>query len=311
MNRPTSRQVVAVLLVCLALGGVTAGVRVADVGAPYPAGETTVDTDQPPREVIQQSGRLLNVLDHRLVTRVYVVDDAGGRDLHAEYTHLREFSEKQHLAVYDTYASPSTSDPVNRSTQFHSFGAFLHAGILERPGRTVLYATDGGYVSEVGVGGGPDPTVYAPDSNAPPRFVDPNRAADVEREDLRELYGDVFVPHDAEWLVADRSNDTVTYAIDEADRHFETRPMPFGAELLDGSRIRVTVDAETGRLRTIRERRVLRYDVPPREEGATFRQETVEYVVETRVDRYGTAEVRRPSGGAPTFQQLLADLLRY
>jgi len=311
VNRPTSRQVLAVLLVCLALGGVTAGVRIADVGHPYPAGETTVDTDQPPREVVQGSGRILNVLDHRLVTRVYVVDDAGDRHLHAEYTHLREFSEKQHLAVYDTFATAEWSDPVNRSTQFHSFGAFLHAGILERPGRTVLYATDGGFVTEIGIGGSPEPTVYEPDSSAPPRFVDPNRAAGVDREDRRELYGDVFVPHDAAWAVADRSNGTVTYAIDEADQHFETRPMPFGAELLDGSRIRVTVDAETGRLRAIRERRVLRYDVPPREEGETFRQETVEYVVETRVDQYGTVEVRQPSGGAPTFQQLLADLLRY
>ncbi|MFC7226353.1 hypothetical protein N0B31_02980 [Salinirubellus salinus] len=311
MNRPTSRQVVAVLLVCLALGGITAGVRIADVGAPYPAGETTVDTDQPPREVVQQSGRLLNVLDHRLVTRVYVVDDTGDRDLHAEYTHLREFSEKQHLAVYDTYATPGRSDPVNRSTQFHSFGAFLHAGILERPGRTVIYHTDGGFVSEVGVGADANATVYGPDSNAPPRFVDPNRAADVARENVRELYGDVFVPHDASWRVADRSNGTRTYVIDEADQHFETRPIPFGAELLDGSRISVTVDAETGRLRTIRERRVLRYDVPPREAGETFGQETVEYEVETRVDQYGTAEVRQPAGASPTLQQLLADLLHY
>jgi hypothetical protein len=311
VTRPSSGQVLTVLLVCLALGGVTAGVRIADVGQPYPAGNTTVDTDQPPREVVQQSGRLLNIVDHRLVTRVYVVDDAGDRHLHAEYTHLREFSENQHLAVYDTFVTAEGSDPVNRSTQFHSFGAFLHAGILERPGRTVIYATDGGFVTEIGVGRDPAPTVYEPDANAPPRFVDPNRVADVEREDRRELYGDVFVPHDAEWRVADRSNGTVTYAIDEADQHFETRPMSFGAELLDGSRIRVTVDAESGRLRTIRERRVLRYDVPPREEGETFRQETVEYVVETRVDRYGTAEVRQPPGGAPTFQQLLADLLRY
>ena len=311
MNRPTSKQVLAVLLVCLALGGVTAGVRIADVGHPYPAGETTVDTDQRPREVVQQSGRLLNVLDHRLVTQVYVVDDAGERTLHAEYTHLREFSEKRHLAVYDTYGASGGSDAVNRSTQFHSFVAFLHTGTLEGPGRSVIYATDGGFVSEFGVGGGSNETVYSPDSNEPPRFVEPNRGADTGPRDVREVFGDVFVPHDAEWRVADRSNDTVTYAIDEADQYFETRPMSFGAELLEGSRIRVTVDAETGRLRAIRERRVIRYDVVPREEGERFRQETVEYVVETRVDRYGTATVRQPSGGSPTFQQLLADLLRY
>lgn len=314
MNRPSVREVVAVLLVFLALGGVTAGVRIADVGHPYPAGDTTVDTDQPPREVIQESGRVLNVVDHRLVTRVYLVED-GERTLHAEYRHRREFSERQHLAVYDTFPSPGASPAVNRSTQFHSFGAFLHAGILEGPGRSVFYTTDGGFVSEIGVGDETNASVYASDSNEPPRFVAPNRGTGVEPRDVRDLFGDVFgdvfVPHDAEWRVADRSNGTVTYAIDTPDQQFETRPVPFGAELLDGSRIRVTVDAETGRLRHIRERRVLRYDVAPREQGEPFRQDTVEYVVETRVDQYGSAEVRQPSGGSPTVQQLLADLLRY
>jgi len=306
-----TRLVLVALVVLVALGTVTAGVRITDVGHPYPAGQTTVDVDQPPREVVQASGRVLNVVDHRLVTRVYVVDDAGDRDLHAEYTHLREFSERQHLAVYDTFGSAGGSAAVNRSTQFHSFVAFLHAGTLEGPGRSIFYATDGGIVSEVGVGGGPDATGYTPESNEPPRFVDPNRAADVEPRDVREVFGDVFVPHDAEWRVADRSNGTVTYAIDEADQYLETRPMPFGAELLEGSRVRVTVDAETGRLRTVRERRVLRYDVVPREEGERFRQETVEYVVETRVDQYGTAAVSTPSGGRQSLSQLLADLLHY
>ena len=163
----------------------------------------------------------------------------------------------------------------------------------------------------MGIGDGTNASVYAPGSDEPPRFVDPNRGAGVDSRDVREVFGDVFVPHDAEWRVADRSNGTVTYAIDTPDQQFETRPVPFGAELLDGSRIRVTVDAETGRLQHISERRVLRYDVVPREQGESFRQDTVEYVVETRVDRYGSAEVRQPSGGSPTVRQLLADLLRY
>jgi len=33
--------------------------------------------------------------------------------------------------------------------------------------------------------------------------------------------------------------------------------------------------------------------------------------VETEVDRYGTAEVDRPVGAGASWQQLLADLLRY
>ena len=312
MNRPSARQVVAVGLVLLALGTVTAGVRIADVGHPYPAGDTTVDTDQPPREVVQQSGRVLNVVDHRLVTQVYVEDPnaSGGRYLHAEYRHVREFSGRQHLAVYDTYPSPGLSRAANRTTQFHGFVAFLHAGILERPGRTILYATDGGFVAEYGTGGGDEPTVFTPDSNEPARFVDPNRGPDVEPEDIRRFYGDVFVPHDAEWRTLDRSNGTVTYGIDSPDQYFETRPMPFGVEVLDGSEIRVTVDAETGRLQRIEERRVLRHDVT-REGGESFRTDTVTYVLVTEVDRYGTAEVTRPSGASPSWRQLLADLLHY
>jgi hypothetical protein len=312
MNRPSARQVVAVGLVLVALGGVSAGVRIADVGHPYPAGDAAVDTDQPPREVIQQSGRLLNVVDHRLVTRVYV-ESENERSLRAEYRHVREFSNREHLAVYDVYPTPGLSPAANRSTQFHSRLAFFHAGIVEGPGRTILYATDGGFVTEVGVGGPGGSSVYEPDSNEPARFVDPLRTADVTPRDIREAYGDVFVPHDAAWREVSRANGTVTYAIDDPDQQFETRPVPLGANLLEGSEIRVTLDARTGRLQSIEERRVLRYGYTVREgpDQGEYRETTVTYVVETDVDRYGTAEVERPSGANPTIEQLFADLLRY
>jgi hypothetical protein len=313
MSRRT-RRLLVVLALLIVLGSVAAGVRVADVGTPSP--EPTVDTDAPPREVVLDAGRVLDVANHRLVTRVYVRDAnaSGGRALVGTYRHVRDYADRQHLAVYDTYRPPTGSRPVDGTTQFHTLPAFVHRGTVGT-GRTVVYVTDGGSVSEFGVPaeGSEEPMRPAPGDAGRPRFVDPRYRAGIDRGEIDEIFGDVFVPHDAEWRVVERTEERITYGIDDASRYFETRPMPFDAELLEGSRIRVTVDRDTGRLRSIRERRLLRYRVervgPDGHERTTERR--VDHVIETTVDRYGTADVRRPDGTAPTPRQLLADLLHY
>lgn len=314
--RARTRGLLVAVVVLVAVGGVAAGVRIADVGTA--TADPSVDIDGPPRAVVLDAGRALDATDHRLVTRVYVLDAnaSGGRALVGTYRHVRDYDDRQHLAVYDTYAyrSPLDRRPVDRTTQFHTLAAFLHRGTVGA-GRSLVYVTDGGVVSEFGVvaEGSEEPLRPARGDAGHARFVDPRHRAGIDRDEIDELFGDVFVPHDAEWRVVERTDERITYGIDDPYRYFETRPMPLDAEPLDGSRIRVTVDRDTGRLRSISERRVLRYRVertgPDGRERAVERR--VDYAIETRVDRYGTADVRRPPGGSPTPRQLLADLLHY
>lgn len=312
--RSRTRGLLVVVAVLVALGGVAAGVRIADVGTPAP--DPTIDTDRPPRDVVLDAGRVLDATNHRLVTRVYVRDAnaSGGRVLVGTYRHVRDYADRQHLAVYDTYRPPVDRRPVNEPTQFHTLAAFIHRGTVGA-GRSIVYATDGGTVSEFGVRaeGSDEPLRPAPGDTRRPRFVDPQYRAGIDRGEIDQIYGDVFVPHDAEWRVVERTDGRITYGIDDAYEYFETRPMPYGGELLEGSRIRVTVDRDTGRLRSIRERRLLRYRVvrDGTDGGERTAEYRVDYVVETTVDRYGTADVRRPPGASPTPRQLLADLLHY
>lgn len=302
------RVVLVAVAVLLVLGSVAAGVRIADVGTPAP--EPTVDTDQPPRAVVQDAGRVLAVTDHRLVTRVHVRDPnaSGGRYHAATYRHVREYSDRQHLAVYWTHRRILAGDDDSVPTQFHTLTAFIHAGSVRGPGTTMLYATDGGVTSEFSIEGADS----APGAGTP-AFRSPRRTADLDRVERHEIFGDIFLPHDATWRVTDRTDDTITYGIDDPYAQFEVRPTWGVGDILNGSRITVTVDRETGRLERISEERVLVYEVTreraaPRERTAERR---VHFVVETEINRYGTAEVTRPAGGGASWQQLLADLLHY
>ncbi|WP_276261365.1 hypothetical protein [Haloglomus litoreum] len=301
------RAVLAVALVLVALGGVAAGVRVADIGTP--AAEPTVDTDQPPRAVIHDAGRVLSVMDHRLVTRVYVrdADTDGDRYHRATYRHVRSFTDRQHLAVYRTHRRILETDDRFVPTQFHSFGAFLHTGTVRRPGTSVVYATDGGIVSEFGIdGASTDPGAGVP------AFEAPQRGASFELADSHEVFGDPFLPHDARWRVVDTTDESITYGIDDPYRQFEVRPTWGVGDIENGSRIRVTVDAATGRLERIEERRVLVYeDVVRTADGERAVDRRLDFRVVTEVDRYGTVDVDRPSGTNPTWQQVLADVLHY
>jgi hypothetical protein len=303
-----ARLVVAAAVVLLALGGVAAGVRLADVGHPDPA--PTVDTDQQPRQVVQDAGRVLSVMDHRLVTRVYVSDPdaAGGRYHRATYRNVRSFGDRQHLAVYRTHRRVLDTDDEFVPTQFHAFGAFLHTGTVREPGTSVLYATDGGLTSEFGIEG----ASTEPGAGVP-ALREAQHSPDADPEDLAEVFGDPFLPHDATWRVTNRTDEAITYGIDEPYAQFETRPTWGVADVLNGSHIRVTIDRETGRLEHISEERVLVYETTRRGPGGRVRsvERRFHFVVETAVDRYGTADPARPAGAAPTWRQVLSDLLRY
>lgn len=306
MNRRL-RLVLAIGVVLLALGSVTAGVRLADLGT-TDAGPT-VDTDQAPRAVVQDAGRVLSVTDHRLVTRVYVRDAnaPGGQYHRGTYRHVRSYSDRQHLAVYRTHRRILDNDDHYVPSQFHSFGAFLHTGTVREPGVSVVYATDGGITSEFGIdGASTDPGAGIP------ALDDPRRGATSGRADYHEVYGDPFLPHDARWRVTNRTADAITYGIDDPYRQFEVRPTWGVADIRNGSRIRVTVDAETGRLQRIEEKRVLVYeDTRQTEDGERVVEREVRFRVVTVVDQYGTATVDRPAGAGQTWQQTLADILHY
>lgn len=313
MNR---RGALATLGAAAATLGGYGGLRVGDY-RPYDASLDEPASGRSAAGRVVAAGRRLHVLDHRAVTEVSVRPEGDAPYLAARYRRVHEHSRRRHLASYTTFRVPpgepgSTSDGL--LARLH--GSFA-ANADTLPRTSVVHVSDGTVVADWDA-----PTPEGPDE--PPRFD----GDDVRRSATRDGYphfGDHLLPEPAAWHRvtpepdSDRADEpggsdegVERYEVTEVAEYARAVPLLLAVEVHDGSRLTATLDAETGLLRGLSDRRVVAKRVG--DDDTTTR--TVAYDIETRFDRYGEATAPRPPG-APLasprgyLRELAVDLSRY
>ncbi len=293
------------------------GLRVADL-RPYDpdAPADRLAADATPRERVLAAIRHLFAADHRAVTRVRVLDDWTGDAPYRLTRHreLHEHSRRRHTHALTTFGNgmvladrePDGVDP-RTACPYATIDAVLHfsdavlADPETLPERFVFHVDDG---------------TLAVDRDAPaqavgePVTVDGGYAGRTPVRDYpRVMFGEPIRPHRATWREHDRTGRTVTYELSGPDAYARAVPLysPGGIDLREGSRLRATLDRETGRLRRVVDRRVLDADVGVEERDVR----SVELRLETAFDRYGEATAPRPRGsfGGVDARDRLAGLL--
>ena len=253
----------------------------------------------PPNERITAANRLLHAVDHRAVTRVTVLADGTGNDPYpsTRYRQVHEHSRRRHLAVFTTLRAP----PGRPAPPVDGLYALLHRSYVDHetespPWTSVAHVTDGTVLVDWDAA-----TLTGPDD--PPRFD----GADVRRSPTRggeaAAFGEHVLPHRATWrestgldasVGAGSGDGTVTYYVDDRDAYARVPPLLMADAVHDGSRIAATLDAETGFLRRLLDRRVVTKRVTDDEGDAATRRFT--YRIETTFDRSGEATAPRPDG---------------
>jgi hypothetical protein len=129
------------------------------------------------------------------------------------------------------------------------------------------------------------------------------------------MFGEFVRPHRASWTERDRTSETVTYELAGADAYSQVVPLYLSpTPVNDTSRIRATLDRDTGRLRQLVDRRDL--SVPPeRVDDERVDGYRLVYHIETTFDRYGTATATLPPGASvplgTRFRAAMSDLGTY
>jgi hypothetical protein len=307
---PSARGVAAALrrhwmallgVALLVLAPLTPWILVADVHS-APAW-TPVDTDRPAPAVMDEVTDQLREVDHRRVSRAYLVDN-GTQTPYATYEVVREFSSYQFVANYVRRGKT----PDDASLFGQQFPARISIGT---PVQVVQYNDDTlrgwGYRTAV------DPSVL-PDSPVGNRSVSlPANVSGVtwQRTDsldpnatLAGLYRPYFSPRGGGWEVVSRNDSTVVVGIDDPEAVFATVPMEARA-VHPGTRVRVVLDADTGRPKRVVEHRVVSQSV----DGTVQRRH---YLVVSRYAAWRTADAERPEWvGDGDFDSHVEDLLYY
>ena len=284
------------------VSGGYAGVRVGDLRpfAPaLPSGET-------PRERIVAAAAHRYAVDHRARTTVRVerdgTDDAPYES--ARYEERHQHSRRRHLHRFVALAVPPGVPPL----PYHGLPALFHwddvrDGRSSLPAGGLLYHTDGLVAF--------DYRTARPAAN-PKRFG----TASVEAtDDMPAMFGEFVRPHRASWTERDRTSETVTYELAGADAYSQVVPLYLSpTPVNDTSRIRATLDRDTGRLRQLVDRRDL--SVPPeRVDDERVDGYRLVYHIETTFDRYGTATATLPPGASvplgTRFRAAMSDLGTY
>ncbi|MFC7096527.1 hypothetical protein [Halobaculum marinum] len=300
------------------------GARVADL-RPYdptvPA--ASLDDEASPRERVLAATRHVFAADHRAVTRVRVLDDWTGDAPYRLTRHreLHEHSRRRHTHALTTFGDGLVLADRDRdgvdpraATPYATIDAVLHfsdavlADPETLPERFVLHVDDGR---------------LAFDRDAPPQSVGEPIRVDggyagwtPTRDYPRRMFGEPIRPHRATWREHDRTPETITYEVAGADAYVRATPLysTAGVDFRDGSRLRATLDRETGRLSRVVDRREMAVDVGVDRRDVrplTMRRETT-------FDRYGEATAPWPRGSfeaSPGVTGRLAalanDLARY
>jgi hypothetical protein len=261
-----------------------------------------VDTDRAGPEVMADVTDQLREVDHRRVSRAYLLAN-GSRERYATFETVREFSRYQYAATFVRWGPPADTALFGQR--------FLAEVSVDGPVQVVQYADDTlvglGYrfvldpavLPEEPVG---DRTVALPPGA---RGVSYNRTSAVgPNRSLAGLYRPYFSPRGGGWEVQSRNESAVVVGIDDPEAVFATVPM--GARAVHpGTRLRVVLDATTGKPERVVEHRV----VTQRVDGEILRRH---YVVVTRYSEWGSADAREPAWlGDTGFDDLVEDLLYY
>ncbi|MFC7069092.1 hypothetical protein [Halobaculum lipolyticum] len=278
------------------------GVRVADL-RPYEPAPPAADLDDSatPRERVLAATRHLFAADHRAVTRVTVLDDWTGEAPYRLTRHreLHEHSRRRHTHALTTFGNGMVLADRERdgvdpraASPYATIDALLHfsdatlADPETLPERFVLHVDDG---------------ALAYDRDAPPQSVGEPVTVDggaagvgAVNDYPRPMFGEPIRPHRAPWREHDRSEETVTYELSGADAYARAVPLytTAGVEIREASRLRATLDRETGRLRRVVDRRAIDANVGVDERDVR----SVAMRRETTFDRYGRATAPRPRG---------------
>lgn len=276
-------------------------VLVADVHRSVPW--DPVDTDRPGPAVMDDVREQLREVDHRRVSRVYLLEN-GSRTRYATYETVREFSRYQYVATLVRWRGM----PDDASLFADRFRAEVS---VDGPVQVVQYADDS--LVAQGYRFSPDPDLL-PDEPVGNRSVTlPAGAAGVAwnrtntvapNGSLAGLYRPYFSPRGGGWALTSRNESVVVVGIDDPEAVFATVPMEAQA-VHPGTRVRVVLDATTGRPQQVVEHRV----VTQRVDGEFRRRH---YLVVTRFSAWESADAREPGWvGDGDLDRLVADLLYY
>lgn len=135
-------------------------------------------------------------------------------------------------------------------------------------------------------------------------------------DDVELAPGDFIQPHRGEWTETDRTAESVTYDLTDPDTYAAAVPLgPWVRSVASDSRLRATLDRETGRLRRLVDTRdpvVDAIDCDGDGSGTT----RLTYRIDTEFDRYGDVSAPRPTGDLPVsavdrLKGLAADIDSY
>ena len=292
---------VLLAIAVLVLAPAVPWVLVADVHRSVPW--DPVDTDRSGPAVMDDVTDQLREVDHRQVSRVYLLDN-GTRSRYATYETVREFSRYQYAANFVRWQGMPDDSSL--------FGQRFRAEVsVDGPVQVVQYADDS--LVAQGYRFSPDPAVLPAEPVGNRSVTLPAGAAGVSwnrtntlgpNESLAGLYRPYFSPRGSGWAVRSRNDSTVVVGIDDPEAVFAAVPME-AAAVHPETRVRVVLDASTGRPERVVEHRV----VTQRVDGEPRRRH---YLVVTRFSAWASADAREPAWvGDGDLDRLVEDLLYY
>ena len=280
------------------LGG-TAGARLTNRRWYDP--DPTTDPSLPSGQRVFEADRSLSVLDHRAVTTATVLEDGTDRTpfRRSRYRYEHERSRHRYRYVSSTFAVPEGAPPP-------VFG-HLHARRHAREARNADEADDLPVTTVTFHS--PGVAVHAPRAETPadaderPRVDDSEKPVSRARgfgrqpDDRPEPRPTFVLSPDAKWERVEAGEGRERFEIRNRDAYAAVVPVATTADAVeDGSRIRATLEADTGRLRELEDRRVVEQLVGDREDQ---NWRTFTYRIRTRFDRYGDVRASMPGGPVP------------
>ena len=301
----TRRGALAALGTAAASLGGYGALRVGDY-RPYAVDERVPDGS--PAERIVAASRKLRSLDHRAVTHVTVLAE-GDADVEypsARYRRIHEHSRRRHLAAYTTFRVPAGAPGPTASGLLARIHRSYAANDSSSPRTSVIHASDGTVLADWDA-----PTPETPDD--PPGFDGADAYRSANRHGARG-FGDHLLAEPAEWRRGSAADGGVPYLLAGPEAYTRVVPLLTAVEVHEGSALLASLDAETGVLRRLVDRRIVTERVDDGEGGSTTRR--FRYRIETTFDRYGEATAPRPAGAPwakPTgyLRELALDLGQY
>lgn len=264
--------------------------------------------DGSPAERIVAASRKLRALDHRAVTRVTVLAE-GDADVgypSARYRRINEPSRRRHLAAYTTFRVPAGAPGPTAGGLLARLHRSYAANDPSLPRTSVIHVSDGTVLA--------DWDAPTPETADDPPGLDGADAYRSPNDRGAPGFGDHLFPERAEWRRGSAADGGVPYLLAGPEAYARVVPLLTAVEVHEGSGLLASLDAETGVLRRLVDRRLVTERIGDGEGETTTRR--FRYRIETTFDRYGEATAPRPAGAPranPTgyLRELAVDLGRY